>query len=72
MSNQLESQIASYQRWREDIRTGIEAYQLWLDQQRISLKKQGDQLDQLRATLAPGPATAARSAHGEKPVSPSA
>src|SRR5690349_10894897 len=32
MSNQLESQIASYQRWREDIRSGIEAYQLWLDQ----------------------------------------
>ena len=32
MSNQLESQIASYQRWREDIRGGIEAYQLWLDQ----------------------------------------
>ena len=32
MSNQLESQIASYQRWREEIRSGIEAYQLWLDQ----------------------------------------
>src|SRR3954463_557837 len=32
MSNQLESQIASYHRWREDIRGGIEAYQLWLDQ----------------------------------------
>jgi hypothetical protein len=32
MSNQLESQIANYQRWREDIRSGIEAYQLWLDQ----------------------------------------
>ena len=32
MDNQLESQIASYQRWRDDIRTGIEAYQTWLDQ----------------------------------------
>lgn len=32
MSNQLEDQIASYHRWREDIRNGIEAYQLWLDQ----------------------------------------
>lgn len=32
MDNQLESQIASYQRWREDIRSGIEAYQAWLDQ----------------------------------------
>jgi hypothetical protein len=32
MSNQLESQIAGYQRWREDIRGGIEAYQQWLDQ----------------------------------------
>jgi hypothetical protein len=32
MDNQLESQIASYQRWRDDIRTGIEAYQAWLDQ----------------------------------------
>ena len=32
MSNQLENQIASYQRWREDIRSGIEAYQAWLDQ----------------------------------------
>jgi hypothetical protein len=32
MTNQLENQIASYQRWREDIRSGIEAYQAWLDQ----------------------------------------
>jgi hypothetical protein len=32
MTNQLEHQIASYQRWREDIRGGIEAYQAWLDQ----------------------------------------
>lgn len=32
MDNQLESQIASYQRWRDDIRGGIEAYQAWLDQ----------------------------------------
>jgi hypothetical protein len=32
MDNQLESQIASYQRWRDDIRGGIEAYQSWLDQ----------------------------------------
>jgi hypothetical protein len=32
MTNQLENQIASYQRWREDIRGGIEAYQAWLDQ----------------------------------------
>jgi hypothetical protein len=32
MSNQLETQIASYQRWRDDIRSGIEAYQQWLDQ----------------------------------------
>jgi hypothetical protein len=32
MSNQLETQIASYQRWRDDIRGGIEAYQQWLDQ----------------------------------------
>ena len=32
MDNQLESQIASYQRWRDDIRSGIEAYQAWLDQ----------------------------------------
>lgn len=32
MSNQLENQIATYQRWREDIRSGIEAYQAWLDQ----------------------------------------
>jgi len=32
MINQLENQIASYQRWREDIRSGIEAYQAWLDQ----------------------------------------
>jgi hypothetical protein len=32
MSNQLETQIASYHRWREDIRGGIEAYQQWLDQ----------------------------------------
>jgi hypothetical protein len=40
-----------------------------LDQQRISLKKQGDQLDQLRATLAPRPAGAPRSA-GEKSAAP--
>ena len=33
VDNQLETQIASYQRWRDDIRTGIEAYQAWLDQQ---------------------------------------
>jgi len=32
MSNRLESQIANYQRWREEIRGGIEAYQAWLDQ----------------------------------------
>ncbi len=32
MENPLESQIVSYQRWREDIRAGIEAYQAWLDQ----------------------------------------
>jgi len=32
MNNQLENQIASYQRWREEIRGGIEAYQGWLDQ----------------------------------------
>jgi len=32
MSNQLENQIASYHRWREEIRSGIEAYQAWLDQ----------------------------------------
>ena len=32
MTNQLENQIASYQRWRDDIRSGIEAYQAWLDQ----------------------------------------
>jgi hypothetical protein len=32
MSNQLETQIASYQRWRDEIRSGIEAYQQWLDQ----------------------------------------
>jgi len=32
MDNQLETQIAGYQRWRDDIRTGIEAYQAWLDQ----------------------------------------
>ncbi len=32
MSNQLESQIASFQRWRDEIRAGIEAYQAWLDQ----------------------------------------
>src|SRR5207344_2858634 len=31
MSSQLESQIASYHRWREDIRRGIEAYQNWLE-----------------------------------------
>jgi hypothetical protein len=32
MDTRLESQIASYQRWREEIRIGIEAYQAWLDQ----------------------------------------
>jgi len=32
MSNRLESQIANYHRWREEIRGGIEAYQAWLDQ----------------------------------------
>ena len=32
MTNQLETQVASYQRWRDEIRSGIEAYQVWLDQ----------------------------------------
>jgi len=32
MINQLETQVASYQRWRDEIRSGIEAYQAWLDQ----------------------------------------
>ena len=32
MTNQLETQVASYQRWRDEIRSGIEAYQAWLDQ----------------------------------------
>ena len=31
MHSQLESQLASYHRWREDIRASIEAYQTWLD-----------------------------------------
>ena len=32
MINLLETQVASYQRWRDEIRSGIEAYQAWLDQ----------------------------------------
>jgi predicted nuclease with TOPRIM domain len=31
MDSQLKSQLASYHRWREDIRASIEGYQAWLD-----------------------------------------
>lgn len=31
MHNQLHNQLASYQRWRDDVRASIEAYQAWLD-----------------------------------------
>jgi len=31
MHSQLETQLANYQRWRDDIRVSIEGYQAWLD-----------------------------------------
>ena len=31
MTTQLETQVAEYSRWREELRGGIEAYHNWLD-----------------------------------------